>query len=476
MDVTSSERRPGYTMPMTLQSLQQTAREAYLAHRLNQPELIDVAAKLQAAEKNKGSLDDVKALMDSYVEITTDWRGKTEGTLADATRYLGLDKQYAALSEDKAWTAYDRALYRRMSVPQNDPAPGASAAEASKGNPELVKAALSIFDACDTDHNGNLTPVELDAAMANNNFSNEQIAALVALRRNGPQLETCVKDGKLSKEDLLFFQDHGIPNDSKITNKLNVGYGGLLQRVNKMQPAGPLMEENFDGKEVFQGKAGSCVMLSTEANVPDLKSMFSDNGNGTFTVTFKDGAKEVVKDLSTAERLYHARSGAQGRWPGLMEMAMGQRLNKLSPSPDGSPRSSANGQPVEQTILAFSGIPGKRYTIDKRSPEETRELLTKLTTSASGPLVACTRSTPKGDDSIVSMEALNNGISNNHAYSLLGYNPVTDEVQLRNPWHRGEWTIKQDGVDDGIFSMPLLQFYSSYRMVAAPDLDAAKAA
>ena len=77
------------------------------------------------------------------------------------------------------------------------------------------------------------------------------------------------------------------------------------------------------------------------------------------------------------------------------------------------------------------------FSIDQISPNQTRELLTKLT-QGSGTQVCASRSAPHGDDQKFSVERLRNGIANNHAYQIQGYDPVSDQVQLRNPWHRGD--------------------------------------
>ena len=469
------------TSGLSMDNLKQRAREGYLAYRLNQPELIEVTAQMKAAEAGQVPLDSVAHTLDQYVEVTTDWRGQpSSGTLPEATQYLGMDKEFAALRQDVAWTPYQRALYRRTTTPEFDPKPGASAEEAHSGNPELVKQAKAVFPRCDTNQDGHVTPVELDQAMSGGKFLGAEAAVVVSLRRNGPQLGTCVDDGEgVTTADLESFQANGVPHDSKTTAKLNRGFAGLVKQaqVIEQHPALPIEQENFDPLEVFQGRAGSCVMLSTQAGVSaaDIKEMFHDNHDGTVQVTFRDGVVETVKDLTVAERLYHARTADEGRWPGLAEMAMGQRLFHTKPSDDGSIRTRVNGQPIEVTIPAFGGFTCKKYKFDGMAPDQLRTTLTKLD-AFPGPKVCASRSTPKGDDSKISIEELHNGIANNHAYTYRGYNPSTDEVSLRNPWHKGEWTIKGDGKNDGLFTVPLLEFYSSYQWVAGPAIPEGKPA
>jgi len=59
-----------------MDGLKQRVREGYLAHRLNQPELIRVVAELES----EGASKSLKSLCEDRV----DWRGKTEGSLEQA--------------------------------------------------------------------------------------------------------------------------------------------------------------------------------------------------------------------------------------------------------------------------------------------------------------------------------------------------------------------------------------------------------
>jgi hypothetical protein len=471
--------------PNTL-ALTQKIREGYLSHRLNQPETIHLVETLKSADTTSQALSKAQTELDEFCEVTTDWRGQTSLSLKDAHQFLGLDQAFQKLDENKVWSSYDRAVYRRLSAPANDPV-APSAKEAKTGDAKFVASALALFNQCDENGDKRLSAVEVDHAMAKIGYTETESATLVMLRRNLPQLSTCHKDPEemlisranvkkkgpdlLSQDDLRQFETSGIPNDSKTTAKLNRQLAGLTKQATEMKPALDLNQENFDPMAVQQGRAGSCVMLSTEAGATTetIRNMFQDNNDGTFLVKFLDGKTETVNDLTPTERLYHARSGDGGRWPGLMEMAMGQRLAKIKPPADGSVRTSVNGQSYLETIPAFSGKTATAYELDKLSIAETRKILT-LIASQDGPVICATRSVVKGNDAAISVEALNTGIANNHAYTITGpkYDPKTDEVFLRNPWHAGEWTIKQDGVNDGLFKMPLAQFYSNYRVVMGP--------
>lgn len=452
-------------------SLRQQISQAYLAHRLNHHEFVHVTGQLQASESAEGNTSEVSNLLDYYREIDVDERPAfSPEQLEDAKSYLLLQRQYEMLPEDQPWTQYQRALYRRLSHTEVDPVPLQAQGE-KKGSPAFLAEVRKQFQTWDLNQDGALSNVELDQALADPNLVGSAAAAAVVLRRQGQALENCLAEGAngVSLGDLAVFEKEGIPENAGGTFRVNRGFASALRVAQELphQPI-PLLEEDFDPEKVQQGRAGSCVLLSTLASLEpgSVKSMFRPLEDGQVEVRFADGQTQVVRDLTVAERIYHAKSPEGGRWPGLLEVAMGQRLHEKSPKPDGSFRSSANGISIQEASLALHGRSIERVSLDELSLEQTRVLLEGMKERAQ-PWLCGSRHTVKGQDSVVSMDALHNGISNNHAYTIQGYDSKLELVQLRNPWARGEWVVNFDGVDDGKFSMPLTDFYSSFRWVGA---------
>lgn len=454
------------------QKLNYQIKQNFLAHRLNSCEMMSMAGELQNCQQGVGDSRASFERLQEYSEITTDWHGPTRLSYPQALQALGLDQEYASLHQSRVWSPYERALYRRLSAPQNDPA-APSPGLAKSGNVEFVAAAKSLFVELDQDHNGHLTAIELDRALSLEHWNDSQAACLVMLRRFGPQLSGCVpSDGEgPSIPDLQAFEKQGIPNDAATTIKLNQLMGYLKEQFHKLPERVPLMQENMLPKDVNQHRAGSCVMISALRSCEEqtVREMFQDHGDGTITVHFKDGLSERVADLTSAERLYHAAAAQEGRWPGVLEKAMGQRISRNRPPADGSSRSAINGQSPSDCIAAFSGREAVVYDLDKLSPEQTRQALLQLE-HESGPIIFGSRNISRGADNKVSVEALHTGIANNHAYAPgeLKYDPVSDEVSLANPWHQGEWIVRPDARNDGNFHMPLLDFYCNYSKIFAP--------
>lgn len=474
-------------MPAVNPALRQQISQAFVSHRLNNSELVAVTQRLRECEAEQRTPQPTADLLKKFSLVDVDQRDPVgQDEVQQAVAYLRLDSYANRLSEDKAWTPYERALYRRLSCLENDPVPTAALPE-SQGSPAFAAAVNQNFQQWDLDGDGALSNVELDRALANPELKGDAAAAAVVLRRQSTALQSCTnqigggvqggggspplnpKNG-VTRDDLEYFTNHGVPDNSAATFKVNMGFKANCKAAASLGPAPELLSENFDPNLVEQGRAGSCVLLSTQSGAaPDqLKSMLEPLPNGTINVHFADGQTENVRDLTLAERLYHAKSPNGGRWPGLVEVAIGQRIFAHSPKEDGSFRSAANGINPEEASQALHGRSIARANLDEMSLKETRQMLVSLM-DCPQPWLAGSRKNVKGQDSVVSIEDLHNGIHNNHAYSIKGFDADSDTVWLRNPWRHGEWVIRPDGRDDGTFSMPLRDFYASYLWVSVPN-------
>lgn len=445
----------------SLVRLQQRCAQAYLAHRLNQPELQQVVACLQQGDSRQA-----RQLLDHYSHPEVDWRGPTALSREQAEAYLGLDRKMEDLRDDRIWDPLQRAVYRRLSAPDHDPSLVPEGRSRS-GDPLFVKTALRNFAKWDLDGNGQLTSSELDLALAGPT-SPALAATLVMLRLHNPKLAACVKDRKkgTTRADLEAFGKTGLPDRSVGLAAFNAAFRRRLERARKMPPARPLAREGKSGKDIAQGGTSSCVMLATLPALGSMKHRITDLHDGTFEVAFGDGSRQVVEDLSLAERLYHSQGRNGARWPGLLEMAMGQRVREQDGTWDGTVRSGADYLEPAPTLRAMTGRRSRFLNLETQTPNGTRKWLREFAQQKR--VVICGSRDGWGEnDRRFTVESLHNGIVNNHAYSILGYNAKTDRVKLQNPWHHQEWVIQPDNQDDGVFEMPLRDFYSSFRWVAS---------
>jgi len=439
----------------------QSLREAFVAYRLNQAELAHLVRESRQGQNTE-------TLLEHYADRQVDWR-EQPGDLQDSLAALGLDTEFNELSDDQVWTPFQRALYRRLSQPDFDP-PRSEDGTAKAGDRLFVETSIQHFNDWDRNKDTRLESKELDIALKVVPQEPAVAASLATIRGHFTALESSIpSDGSgVSRLDLGNFADHGIPTSGSLTFTINADFQKLLGRAEKIQLPVALTQENIDPEVIYQGQIGSCVLLSTAIGLPkeSLQAMFQKEDDGLFRVNFADGDYEIVGEPSPAERLVHARGTDQQRWPALLETAMGQRLYRENQPDDHSLFSAMDGIAPDKAILALTGKATWQVSLDEMNLLQTRETLKEMT-GTPGPVLCGSR--PQATSEFISVEELYNGIANGHCYAVKGFDSERDVVSLQNPWHRGEWQFARDGQDDGVFEMPLKDFYASFRWLARPD-------
>ena len=458
-----------------LNGLQARIRTGFVSYRLNHDETLAALnsltqAQQAAAPEQDGLAQSLSTTLDSFFKEDAH-PVKPEGapvqTIEQASLLLGLDKEIAGLNQNQVWSAEQKAVYRRMHDLKNSPDLGEKLA--SKGEATFVNQVEKNFQRWDSNGDKHLDTKELDAAMASNVDQGEDAAALVTVRRYFKDLikvDSSDKNG-VTMTDLNGYLASGIPGDQETTARINTSYPGMVKKAANQKPVPSFDQEIFDPKQMRQGRPGTCVLLSTTNGLgtDDVKSMFADNHNGTYTVTFKDGKHYNVAEPGFGDRLYHAQGANQGRWPELLELAMGQRIAETISTGDNQPRSVIDGIAPPEAVRAMANKDFEQHSLENISIEQTRTMLTEIL-GEGGPVICGSRNrkgaaTEEGK----ALEAEHNGVANNHAYTVLKFDADKDTVTVRNPWGRGEWNGANDGVNDGTFEMPVADFYSSYRWV-----------
>ena len=224
---------------------------------------------------------------------------------------------------------------------------------------------------------------------------------------------------------------------------------------------GDLTVNGFGMDDALQGQVGDCYFIAALASVakshPELlEKAIKKNSDGTFTVTFFENKKgkqtpvQITVDGTLAGRRgrleYAAARNERELWPMIFEKAYAAWKGGFDAIEAG------------MSATAFQAITGAKpdffaVTSDSKQAELWKNL--KKVTSEGGVAVAISKPSDPSEQGIVA----------DHAYSLLGVEEKNGQkfVQLRNPW--GEREPGRDGRDDGIFSLPLTQFMSSFTMV-----------
>lgn len=227
--------------------------------------------------------------------------------------------------------------------------------------------------------------------------------------------------------------------------------------------AGEVAVNGIHFDDPMQGQVGDCYFISSLAAVAKtdpqlLANAVKTNRDGTYTVTFYErataGAKpkpvQVTIDGSFATRRgqleYAVARETRELWPMIFEKAYAQWKGGFGAIEGGmgaTALEALTGQPTGFLPVGNEAKPAEVFAKIKQALDE------------GGAVVACSKPWDPSEQGVVA----------DHAYTLLGVEERNGEqyVKLRNPW--GEREPGADGRDDGIFSLPIAKFVTSYAMV-----------
>lgn len=459
------------------QSHKRRLAEAYLSHRVDSAKFVELAETLVDPNKASTFEDRFEASLKNPSLSSQQPSELAAEKLDKALEITGIQQDFKDLDESQTWSGYQRAVYRRMAHQEPD-SPVQDSRDVSKPDPIFLQTLGENFNVWDRNQDLRLDAQEIDFAMSGGAYgsytaeANEpnKAATLAIIRRYDRVLGSAdPNDGEgVSVSDLESLKSHGVPKSSGGAGRINEVFSEYLLEAQQMKvDSKPIESENFDSSSIHQGTVGSCVFLSSVIGMPETATgMITGGKDGEpYQVNFADGTKEFVPEPTIAERLYHARGQNLERWPALMEIAMAQKIFTETKPKNGALRAAVDGVEPEDAIRALTGKETLRTSLDEVSVDQTRRVLEDYT-SREGPVIVGSRPTAIGD--FVSVEDLHNGIANGHCYSVQGFDAAKDTVKLQNPWHKTEWAF-QDSPDDGVFEMPVVDFFTSFRWIARPD-------
>jgi hypothetical protein len=232
---------------------------------------------------------------------------------------------------------------------------------------------------------------------------------------------------------------------------------------------GPLFVDGAKAGDAQQGQIGNCYFPAAVAALahvrPDvIQNMVKANGDGTYTVTFKerDWASGRTKDVPVrVDGDLYARSyggplygrAANSSDPAKMELWY-PIIEKAYAQWKGSYNSIGDGGYSADVFEDFTGATGRSIDAAGNPDSVWRTITTAI--DAKKPVAAGTHD----DGGPVSYT--NTGVYGDHAYSILGYETAGTEryVVLRNPW--GESEPANNGANDGVFKLKLADFQKLY--------------
>ncbi len=332
-----------------------------------------------------------------------------------------------------------------------------------------------------------------------NNFDNNQKVwgkRLKGAPLNLSNLEQLAKNPNIKGEEAndlacsiaLLKQKTSSPQQAKALelsehiDKLTPKEKSFLGRTKKYNER-TLLTAGFDPNKIFgksgspdpgsieQGKLGDCYFLAGVQGMKpeEIKNMFQQNRDGSYTISFPGGEKSTVKPRATTDILAN-RSSANGVWISMLEDAAKPHIesaNKAVGMP-GKFEEGGLGNGVE--LLTGKKITVYDLTYDLRSniyPSESRhgfnsygsikDLRSTISSSLKNGEIVTTATEPS--DPMGGIHS-SNGFVLSHAYTVKHYDQKTDIVTLENPHN---WDRRGSKGYGGEVELTFREFQSTFR-------------
>lgn len=343
------------------------------------------------------------------------------------------------------------------------------------------------FHQWDKNGDGTLAKAEIDAAVLNPAFHQEPAAAIAAIKlvvRGGkytlpPITETYLINSPLRESTNTLvsterLDDPTSPKQVGRTPAFQTRYRTALSKLKRTSRE--LFPQNLPVLESCrQGPLGDCYFVSVvgamiHRDPAAVKKMFTQNTDGTTTVTFGRGQSVKTDALSDGEIAISSVASTNGLWLTVLENAFGQyRARTSTNSALDAPDTDviAHGGKPSYVITALDGYKTKYYNFrlpkgQRQSAQFPTNMLSDLSAALQAHRLVATSTTTN---------TLPPGINGKHAYAILDYDRTNATVRLWNPHGN---TFKPKGPEGlkygyttkaGRFDLPVKDWLASYKSV-----------
>jgi nucleoid-associated protein YgaU len=329
---------------------------------------------------------------------------------------------------------------------------------------DFSQAAQALFSRLDVDSDGFLSAQEIDEAVIDASITGAEAAVVATLNQLADELE------ELSDDEWGDENDGVSLADLQAYERTAVVPGGLRERVlgdflgNVDEIAnqdtslwGSTKEPTVEA--VNQRGLGDCAFLAAVAAVvtrepATIKGMIEESSDQSFRVSFRNQTRQTVSKPTDAEIAQYAYGGTYGIWVAVLEKAFGQLKDPDSAIPS---EGADGGGLLAYAIWVLTGQSTDFDMLALNTREETKLQLTEAFDERRIVTAATNRALPWEDEQ-------EKGVVKGHAYSVLGWDPASEVLTLRNPWGYGERTDDADVTEDGVFEMSLdlfLQYFDT---------------
>lgn len=322
-------------------------------------------------------------------------------------------------------------------------------------SPSFSQALKRNFSVFDRDEDGLVTPKEVRESLKDDSFQGSDAACLSALYSKRSHL------GKLSRlsNDQLGLESGFTRKDLDKLENSTTGKSfqeRFQENLVKVQqfPGELYLNDSPTASGVCQGSVGDCWLLAplaglASARPEELKSRITPLPTGQFEVTLPSGAVETVAPPSQAEQLSFANGKDGEQWANIYERAVAQ--DRALSSKEAEFRHSLSSGTAGS---GYKPVTGSRSNTDWLPLTRDETIRKRVMKAQSEKRVMTLASSLRPLKSLLGQDTDREGILAGHCYTILGYQPETDELIIRNPWGSDEWTGDPEA-KDGVFNMPL---------------------
>lgn len=357
---------------------------------------------------------------------------------------------------------------------------------------ETVPVMTQIFARLDQDKSGFLSDSEIKAARLNPSFKGREAVALTTLLKLNQSIQKLSlnewkqQSGTHLKDLSALGRRAAKEAPSKWTLYVEsyvFNQGIKLRQID--QRLFPQGIASIRPDHIQQGEYGTCTILAAAAAMAAnpagkqaLFEMISEKPDGSFVVHFPAEKPVTVKRPTDAELILHASSGPDGLWLSVLEKAFVKRMeHQLQGKSEEEVEKAVNsGYYLSEGIRLLTGHQAQDGNIPGTPLPQLRSFVVQTLAEKRVLLVTLNPESAQAKDKALKEKTKRNeeiyadGLVGLHAYSVIGFDPATDTITLRNPWNHTELLGKDgkaaDGVDDGVFSVKLEVFHNLFSDIA----------
>lgn len=345
-----------------------------------------------------------------------------------------------------------------------------------------------LFSIVDANQDGMITVAEIQDAIYKGELVPAQKQLLGWLEQNLARINSFVRDGYIDRSNWIYKRDLIKLYEDLYREEIGcrVPTGGWGQEEHWKQghavdrkiyadSANPIASINLDAMR--QGSVGDCMFLAALGSIVGINPqmityMIKENTDGTFSVTFGGDPNNpiICGPPNRVELALYAKGSQSGIWAALLQKAYALFLAKTRGQQRAGSESTEAGDKTRQNMDAFNLLTGQSGSweyLKQSNAEKLRHQLNDCFKQRRA--VVATTLGFGGERKVGDLMVVVN-----HAYSLIGWKPETNEVVLRNPWGTIYKSPKSDLVGDrpesddstnGIFTLNLESFLSAFQVI-----------